>query len=80
MGRSNNQKDGKEVRFISLEVEGDIQTLVKIFRTHKLIFWSRVFEEYRLLYKRLELDSNKNDKMRLKNEEGWENYSVFGSL
>ena len=63
-----------------MAAEGDIQKLVTIFRTHKLNFWSRVFEEYRLLYKRLELDSNKNDKMRLMNEEGWQNYCVFGSL
>ena len=26
------------------------------------------------------MDSNKNDKMRLKIEEGWDNYRVFGSL
>ena len=44
---------GKEVRFISVAAERDIQKLFTIFRTHQLNFWSRVFEEYRLMYKRL---------------------------
>ena len=36
------------------------------------------------MYKRLELDSSKNDlakdKKKLKMDEGWENYRIFGSL
>ena len=52
---------GTKVRFISMAAEGDIQKLAKICKIHKLNFWSRVFEEYRIIYKRLELDTNKNN-------------------
>ena len=61
--------------------ECDIQKLIRICKKYKLNFWSRVFEEYGTIQKRLELDSRKNDlvkeKKRLKTEEGWENYSLY---
>ena len=34
-----------------MAAEGDIQKLIIIFRTHKLNFWCRVFDEYRILKK-----------------------------
>ena len=71
---------GTEVRFISMAAEGDIQKLASICKAHKLNFWSKVYKEYRVLYQRLKMGSNKDNKTKLNIEEGWENFRVFGSL
>ena len=56
------QNYGTEVRFNSVAAKGGIQKLASICKAHKLNFWSRVFDEYRVLYQRLKMGSNKGNK------------------
>ena len=72
------------MKSIRIVAEGDIQKLLKLYKKHKLNFWSRVFEEYGRIYIILELDSRKNDlfkdNKRRRMDEGLENGRLFGSL
>ena len=60
--------------------EGDVLRLVAIFKAYKHNFWSRVFEEYLILPKRLMLESMKNRKTKLVIEKGRPKLRVFGNL
>ena len=51
---------GTRIKFIRMAAEGDIQKFIAICRKQKLNFWSRVFEEYSTILKKLEFDSGEN--------------------
>ena len=46
-------------KYIRMAALGVIAKLVKIYQEHKHNFWSRTFEEYAIMLKKINIDSSK---------------------
>lgn len=67
-----------------MAAEGDVKILNSICIKHRLNFWSKKFNQYGILLRKLDFDSSKNDlvrnKNRLKVDDEWTNLRLFGSF